>query len=130
MNDTNVPDNSACEHDKLSLLRSWTAAFEMIMNFLTAAPYGMAADIYGRKRILQLSIASIILAQAFDTVICDFPETFPIHLMGFKGLWALTGGGSTVLSAMTFTIASDISLDTQRCCNLESTGLLPGIAGS
>ncbi|KAL7957636.1 putative MFS transporter [Trichoderma compactum] len=113
-NDTNVFDNSACEHDQLSLLRSWTAAFEIIMSFLTAAPYGMAADIYGRKRILQLSIAGIILAQAFYAVICSFPETFPIRLTGLKGLWALIGGGSTVHSAMMFTIASDISLDTQR----------------
>ncbi|PKK50855.1 hypothetical protein CI102_4195 [Trichoderma harzianum] len=114
MKDTNVPGNSDCEHDKLSLLRGWTAAFEIIMSFMTAAPYGMAADIYGRKRILQLSIAGIILAQAFDAVICGFPETFPIHLMGLKGVWALIGGGSTVLSAMIFTIASDISLDTQN----------------
>ncbi|KAL6701536.1 putative MFS transporter [Trichoderma pleuroticola] len=113
-NDTNVFDNSTCEDGKLSLLRSWTAAFDIIMSFLTAVPYGMATDIYGRKRILQLSTAGIILAQAFDAVICSFPETFPIHLMGLKGLWALVGGGSTVLSAMMFTIASDISLDTQR----------------
>ncbi|KAM6485233.1 putative MFS transporter [Trichoderma sp. SZMC 28011] len=113
MKDTNIPDNSACEYDRLSLLRSWTAAFEIIMSVLTAAPYGMAADIYGRKRILQLSIAG------------GFPEIFPIYLMGLKGLWALIGGGSTVLSAMMFAIASDISLDTQKCCNIESTGLLP-----
>lgn len=70
MNDTKVLDNSTCGHDKLSLLRSWIAASEGIMSFLTAAPFGMAADIYGRKRILQLSIAGTILAQAFDAVIC------------------------------------------------------------
>ncbi|KAL7803699.1 major facilitator superfamily domain-containing protein [Trichoderma aethiopicum] len=113
VNDTRVLDNSSCEHDKLALLRSWTAASGSIMSFLTAAPYGMAADLYGRRRILQLSIAGIILAQAFDAVICRFPETFPIHLMGLKGLWAVLGGGSTVHSAMIFTIASDISSDTK-----------------
>ncbi|KAL5095438.1 hypothetical protein Trisim1_000212 [Trichoderma cf. simile WF8] len=113
INDTNILDNSTCEQDELSQLQSWTAAFETIMSFLATAPFGMAADIYGRKRIVQLSIAGILLAQAFDAVICGFPETFPIHLMGLKGLWALIGGGSTVLSAMVFTIASDISLDTQ-----------------
>ncbi|UKZ65104.1 uncharacterized protein TrAtP1_006304 [Trichoderma atroviride] len=114
MNGTKVLDNSTWGHDELSLLRGWIAASENIMSFLTAAPCGMAADIYGRKRILQLSIAGTILAQAFDAVICRFPETFPIHLMGLKGLWALLGGGSTVFSAMIFTISSDISLDTQR----------------
>ncbi|PTB62258.1 hypothetical protein BBK36DRAFT_1172814 [Trichoderma citrinoviride] len=108
-----VLNNSACRHDELSLLQSWIAASETIMSFLTAAPCGMAADIYGRKRMLQLSIAGTILAQAFDAVICRFPTTFPVHLMGLKGLWALFGGGSTVLSAMIFTIASDISPDTQ-----------------
>lgn len=70
MNDTEVLDNSTWGHDELSLLRSWIAASESIMSFLTAAPYGMAADIYGRKRILQLSVAGTILAQAFDAVIC------------------------------------------------------------
>lgn len=67
---TRVLDNSSCGHDELALLRSWTAASGSIMSFLTAAPYGMAADLYGRKRILQLSIAGTILAQAFDAVIC------------------------------------------------------------
>ncbi|KAL7935670.1 hypothetical protein V8C35DRAFT_297896 [Trichoderma chlorosporum] len=70
INDTNVLDNSTCGHGELSLLQSWIVAFESIMSFLTAAPYGMAADIYGRKRILQVSIAGIILAQAFDAIIC------------------------------------------------------------
>ncbi|EHK18301.1 uncharacterized protein TRIVIDRAFT_68327 [Trichoderma virens Gv29-8] len=113
MNDKNALDNSTCGQGELSLLRSWIAAFESIMNLLTAAPFGMAADIYGRKRTLQLAITGTILAQTFDAVICRFPETFPIHLMALKGLWALLGGGSTVISAMIFTIASDISLDTQ-----------------
>ncbi|KAL7809042.1 major facilitator superfamily domain-containing protein [Trichoderma gracile] len=112
-NETIVLDNSSCRHDESSLLRSWIAASESIMSFLTAAPWGMAADLYGRKRILQLSIAGTILAQAFHAVICRFPETFPIHLGGLKGLWLLLGGGSTVLSAMIFTIASDICSDTQ-----------------
>ncbi|PTB73812.1 hypothetical protein M440DRAFT_1338738 [Trichoderma longibrachiatum ATCC 18648] len=113
VNDTRVLDNSSCGHDELASLRSWIAASGSIMSFLTAAPYGMAADLYGRKRILQLSIAGTILAQAFDAVICRFPKTFPIHLMGLKGLWALLGGGSTVHSAMIFTMASDISSDTK-----------------
>ncbi|KAL7908362.1 major facilitator superfamily domain-containing protein [Trichoderma velutinum] len=113
MHDTNILVNSTCGYDELSLLRNWTAAFENIISFLNAAPCGMAADIYGRKRILQLSITGIILAQAFDVLICRFPDTFPIYLIGLKGFWALIGGGSTVLSAMVFTIASDISIDTQ-----------------
>lgn len=75
MNDTKVLDNSTWGPDELSLLRSWIAASESIMSFLTAAPCGMAADIYGRKRILQLSIAGIILAQAFDAVICAWIYT-------------------------------------------------------
>lgn len=72
INDTDILDNSTCEQDELSPLQSWTAAFETIMSFLAAAPFGMAADIYGRKRIVQLSIVGIILAQAFDAVICAY----------------------------------------------------------
>lgn len=72
MNDTHVLDNYACEDNELSLLRSWIIAFESFMSFLAAAPCGMAADTYGRKRVLQLSIAGIILAQAFDAVICAY----------------------------------------------------------
>ncbi|TFB05663.1 hypothetical protein CCMA1212_001430 [Trichoderma ghanense] len=99
---------------------TWIAAFESIMSFLTAAPCGMAADLYGRKRILQLSIAGTILAQAFDAILCRVPKTFPIHLVGLKGLWALLGGGNTVLSAMIFTIASDISSDTQSWISISA----------
>jgi MFS family permease len=70
MSDTAVSVTSSCVNNELSLLRSWKAAVESVMSVLTAAPFGIAADTCGRKRILQLSIAGIVLAQAFDMVIC------------------------------------------------------------
>ncbi|KFG87894.1 putative MFS transporter [Metarhizium anisopliae] len=116
-NTTSIPSvatNPSCAKKDYALLQSWKAAVEIVMIVLTAAPFGMAADAYGRRRILQLSVAGITSAQAFDIVIGRFPETFPVHLMVWKGFWAMIGGGGTVFSAMIFTIFSDISTEAQR----------------
>ncbi|QLI64713.1 uncharacterized protein G6M90_00g005880 [Metarhizium brunneum] len=113
---TSIPSvaaNPSCAKKDYALLQSWKAAIEIVMLVLTAAPFGMAADAYGRKRILQLSVAGITSAQAFDIVIGRFPETFPVHLMVWKGFWVMMGGGGTVFSAMIFTIFSDISTEAQ-----------------
>lgn len=66
---TSVAANPSCGKKDYALLQSWKAAIEIVMIVLTAAPFGMAADAYGRKRILQLSVAGITSAQAFDIVI-------------------------------------------------------------
>lgn len=71
-NTTSIPSvatNPSCAKKDYALLQSWKAAIEIVMIVLTAAPFGMAADAYGRKRILQLSVAGITSAQAFDIVI-------------------------------------------------------------
>ncbi|KAG8407136.1 hypothetical protein J3459_016426 [Metarhizium acridum] len=67
---SSVAATPSCAPKDFSVLQSWKVAFETVMIVLTAAPFGMAADACGRKRILQLSIVGITSAQAFDIVIC------------------------------------------------------------
>lgn len=55
---------------ELSTLRGWELTFGLIPGLLTAIPYGIIADRYGRKVVLSLSLFGITLVQAVDIIIC------------------------------------------------------------
>ncbi|KAF4504262.1 hypothetical protein G6O67_008435 [Ophiocordyceps sinensis] len=99
---------------ELSTLRGWELTFGLIPGLLTAIPYGIIADRYGRKVVLSLSLFGITLVQAVDIIICWFPDTFPLRLVWLGAMFTSVGGGPFVLSAMIFAIANDVSNEAQR----------------
>ncbi|EHK18451.1 uncharacterized protein TRIVIDRAFT_158459 [Trichoderma virens Gv29-8] len=99
---------------ELSTIQGWGFTFAIIPGLITAVPYGVAADKYGRRVILSLSILGLLLVEAGVTIICRFPHIFPIRLIWLAALFTLIGGGTFVFNAMIFTIASDVSTEAQR----------------
>lgn len=55
---------------ELSMLKGWEVTFALIPGMVTAVPYGMAADKYGRRLVLGLSLLGLTLSQAADIIIC------------------------------------------------------------
>jgi hypothetical protein len=55
------------EHDRLVY---WDMMFSLLPSLLVALPYGLAADRYGGKSFVVLSVGSIMLSAVFQTVIC------------------------------------------------------------
>lgn len=55
---------------ELSTIQGWDLTFGLVPGLITAVPYGIAADKYGRKVILSLSLFGVTLVQAADMVIC------------------------------------------------------------
>lgn len=79
--DTSEPSTDArCKdqgvQSELSTLQGWELTFGLLPGLLTAVPYGIAADRYGRRVILSLSLLGFALVQATDAVICEprFPS--------------------------------------------------------
>ncbi|KAM4066384.1 major facilitator superfamily protein [Hirsutella rhossiliensis] len=87
----------------LSSLQGWELTFSLIPGILTAVPYGIAADRYGRKAILGLSLLGIFLVQAVDIVVCSFPQIFPIRLVWLGAMCSLIGGGPFVPGSVVWT---------------------------
>ncbi|KAF4511925.1 hypothetical protein G6O67_001122 [Ophiocordyceps sinensis] len=117
--DTSEPSTDArCKdqgvQSELSTLQGWELTFGLLPGLLTAVPYGIAADRYGRRVILSLSLLGFALVQATDAVICWFPGIFPLRSVWLAAMWTLVGGGPFVFSAVVFAIASDVSTEAQR----------------
>ncbi len=64
-----------CKDDRvqseLSTIQGWGFTFAIIPGIITAVPYGVAADKYGRRIILSLSLLGTFLVEALGMIICE-----------------------------------------------------------
>jgi len=121
---------------ELAFIRGWQSTLEFIPGILTAVPYGIFADRYGRELVLGLSLLGATLSSGFYIVVCgsyhavclyhealdnitdvgtgSFPAIFPPRLTWFSAIFTFIGGGQTVCNAMIFTIINDVVTESQR----------------
>lgn len=71
------PGSPGCFFDgevgtELMLVTRLSYVFTILPGILTAVPYGFLADQYGRKFGLFLSIVGLVLAQAFNIIVCKY----------------------------------------------------------
>lgn len=72
-------DDPRCKAERsqaeLSLVFSMETTFELIPGLLLSIPYGVAADIYGRRLVAFISILGCTLYPIADVLICELPLT-------------------------------------------------------
>lgn len=72
----NTTTDPRCKNEnvqsELSIVQGWGFTFAIIPSIITAVPYGVAADKYGRRVILSLSILGAMLVEAVGVVICKW----------------------------------------------------------
>ncbi|OAR01629.1 hypothetical protein LLEC1_03284 [Akanthomyces lecanii] len=98
----------------LSMLQAVEQTFGVFPAILTSVLYGIASDRLGRKPILCLSIAGMMLLYAVDYTIYGFPEIFNIYLIWPAALLTFVGGGPSVYHSMTFAMVSDVVAEADR----------------
>jgi len=74
----------------------------------------VAADRYGRKPILLLSVLGLIIALASVLAVCWFWWIFPLRLVWAGWLLTAIGGGATVLMSTAFSMLSDLTHENDR----------------
>ncbi|OJZ79635.1 hypothetical protein ASPFODRAFT_148805 [Aspergillus luchuensis CBS 106.47] len=121
--------SSMCKSDivqsELSLIKGWEATFGLLPGMITAVPYGMAAERYGRRPVLGLSLLGISLSQAVDIIVCYFPEAFSLRLIWLGAALTLVGGGPLVTTTMLFLIASDVTSEAHRSTSFFYLSAIP-----
>lgn len=68
------PSDARCKdttvQSELSFIRGWQVTFDTIPGLVTAVPYGIMADAYGRELVLGLSVLGGALAGSFTVLVC------------------------------------------------------------
>jgi len=80
----------------LVLLTGWKDTFDQIPGIALALPYGYAADHIGRKPILLLSLAGLILEELAVRLICWWHAILPTRAIWLAPLFQTMGGGPQV----------------------------------
>ena len=105
-----VPDVQA----RLAMLRGWDQTFSCIPSILTAVPYGIIADKYGRKIVLVLCLFGLTLAVAWTELVGYFSNFFAIEWLWAGNAFLFIGGGSSVARSTYFTILADVASEERR----------------
>ncbi|KAG0645285.1 MFS efflux pump [Hyphodiscus hymeniophilus] len=94
---------------KLAKLRGWDQTFSCLPSIITAVPYGVMADKYGRKIVMFLSLLGIIMSLVWQVNIAYFSQYIPIEWYWAGNVFLFIGGGSAVVKSMCFTILADVA---------------------
>ncbi|KPA38350.1 mfs transporter [Fusarium langsethiae] len=113
---------------ELSMLLSMRATFELLPTVVFSIPYGIAADMYGRKPVIILATMGCVLYGILNLVICWYPGIFPLHLFWAVPIVYIVGGGPLVPVMMIYAMASDVVPESRRSgvFIVLSTGLVFG----
>jgi MFS family permease len=114
-----VPDVQA----RLAMLRGWDQTFSCIPSIITAVPYGVMADKYGRKVVLILSLFGICLSLGWAEFVGYFSRYIAIEWFWAGNAFLFIGGGSQVSRSTVFTILADVSSEDRRYVLLYSCSI-------
>ena len=104
---------------RLANLRGWDQTLSCIPSVLTAVPYGVVADKYGRKIVMILSLLGLFLSLAWAEAVAYFSHYIAIEWYWAGNAFLFIGGGSAVLKSTLFTILADVaSEDIRLVCTL------------
>ncbi|OAA52645.1 Major facilitator superfamily domain, general substrate transporter [Beauveria brongniartii RCEF 3172] len=102
---------------ELSFIRGWQSTFDVIPGLLTAMPYTLMANEYGRPRVLSLSVlggSTGLGFVVFIVFICFFYSLFSPRLIWLGSMFTLIGGGAPVFNTMSFALLGEATNERQR----------------
>ncbi|KAK4135841.1 hypothetical protein BT67DRAFT_262663 [Trichocladium antarcticum] len=73
----------------LAMLRGWQATFDSVPGMLTAVPYGVLSDRWGRRGVLGLGLAGVWLGMAWLYAVFYFSDVVPLWTMWFGAVFQL-----------------------------------------
>lgn len=115
--DGNVPE-SLCKipeiQASLARMRGMLDMIEGIPGLILAIPYGVLADMRGRRFVAALSLAGFVLRDLWAFSVMYFYKVFPIRAIYAAPAFLVLGGGSTVISPMIMAIIAATIHENER----------------
>jgi hypothetical protein len=110
--DGNVPEKLCKIPDiqsNLAQLRGIMSFLEESVTILFVVPYGIVADIYGRKLIALIAIIGMLLADMWVVLVVYTWRVMPAKSILAANAFKLIGGGNNVALAMFYALVADIT---------------------
>ncbi|OIW31379.1 MFS general substrate transporter [Coniochaeta ligniaria NRRL 30616] len=118
VSDNVMAGDPRCKRDDvqgtLATIRGWAYTFDCIPGILGAVPYGIMSDKWGRKPVFVLAISGLVLSFAWINMVLYFSDIFPLWTIWFGSAFQLIGGSSSVMTAMMYTMAADVTPAAER----------------
>ncbi|EXV03388.1 MFS transporter [Metarhizium robertsii] len=119
----NKIDESLCKSDEiqsqLAYLNGLLPMIEAVVGLFVALPYGLKSGINGvfrkgRKPVLWLSLAGIFVSGLWIAVVLALGQRISIYIILISPVFAVVGGGSTVLVSAIYSVVADVVCEADR----------------
>ncbi|KAL2794981.1 major facilitator superfamily domain-containing protein [Aspergillus keveii] len=99
---------------EVAAVKGFMEFFEGVLSVLLAAPYGLLADRFGRKKALCFGIPGFVLNCLIMFVVMWFSDTIPLRAVWASCLTFVFGGGPVVTIAIIYTMMADVTTEEER----------------
>ncbi|KAG6355929.1 hypothetical protein INS49_015313 [Diaporthe citri] len=99
---------------QLRELLNWDWGISSILLLLIVFPYGMVADLRGKKRVIILALVGQLLSCLWTVAVASFSDIFPLRLTWAASAFWLIGGGTPLSVALIYLLASESLHEEQR----------------
>ncbi|KAL4941284.1 hypothetical protein BDV06DRAFT_5339 [Aspergillus oleicola] len=99
---------------EVAAVKGYMEFFEGMLSILLAAPYGLLADRYGRKKALCFGIPGFVLNCMINFGVMWFSDVFPLRTVWVSCLTFVFGGGPVVTVAIIYTMMADVTTEEER----------------
>ncbi|KAK2848563.1 hypothetical protein FQN49_005599, partial [Arthroderma sp. PD_2] len=115
---------------EVAYIQALAASFDALPSILLLLPYGQLADNprYGRRFVLRLTMAGILLGIFWALIVCVFYRYIPLRLIWVGSFFAFVGGGPGVTNAMIMTMVADVIDEANRSTVYFQTSLAGVVA--
>jgi hypothetical protein len=93
---------------ELATLRGVQNFLDELTSVVLIVPYGILADIRGRKFVVYLSILGLLLADTWTVTVLGLWKIFPTQAVYASTAFKIIGGGNNVIGALFLAIIADV----------------------
>lgn len=95
---------------ELAIVNGWKDTFDQVPGILLALPYGLAADRIGRKPIILLALAGLLLEETAMRLIfwASSMDLIPVRAVWATPVMQLIGGGPQIATSMVYAMLTDV----------------------